>query len=69
MKPAGAVEAMSRCACHDVAFARIAEQMRAGGRSFEAVRRMLPCAETCTACLPDLTDFLRAEGLIESGSA
>jgi bacterioferritin-associated ferredoxin len=54
---------MKGCACHDVTFAEIARRMGLEGLSFEALRRILPCGRTCTACLPDLAEYLRRRGL------
>ena len=42
--------------------------MRETGATLEEVRRILPCAETCTACLPDLAEYLDAQGLPVAGA-
>jgi bacterioferritin-associated ferredoxin len=54
---------MTRCDCHDVAFEDVARAMRDGGRPLRELQRVLPCAQTCTACLPDLEAFLRRQNL------
>lgn len=61
MERACSAPPMTACACHDVPFSEIARRVRAAGRPFEELR--LPCGRTCTACLPDLRDYLRRRGL------
>lgn len=59
---------MDACACHDMPFFRVAARMRETGAPLEEVRRVLPCAETCTACLPDLAEYLAGQGLPVAGA-
>jgi NAD(P)H-nitrite reductase large subunit len=49
---------MTRCECADVAFQEIARHMAASGSSLEEASRRTGCGQTCTACLPDLHQYL-----------
>ena len=53
--------AMSRCECAEMTFRAIAEiAEREGIDEFAFLCRRTGCAETCTACRPDLDAFLKA---------
>jgi bacterioferritin-associated ferredoxin len=51
---------MTRCECSGAAFSEIARQMQTEGRPLVEVLRRTGCGQTCTACVPDLQDFLSA---------
>lgn len=50
--------AMTRCECADMAFAEVARRMREEGQSLGELFRRTGCGQTCTACVPDLENFL-----------
>jgi bacterioferritin-associated ferredoxin len=50
--------AMSRCECADMPFAEVARRMRDEGQSLAELSGRTGCGQTCTACVPDLEDFL-----------
>lgn len=62
--PALRTRALTRCECAGVAFSEIAYRMEADGLSFDAVKRATGCASTCTACEPDLEEYLDRRGLL-----
>lgn len=49
---------MTRCECAELPFAEVARQMREEGHSLAELSRRTGCGQTCTACGPDLEDFL-----------
>ena len=52
---------MTRCECAELTFERIADLAdREGIEGFGLLRKRTGCAETCTACKPDLEAFLDA---------
>ena len=52
--------AMTRCECTGVAFSEIARLVEEQRMGLEAVQERTGCGQLCTACLPDLRDFLRS---------
>lgn len=50
--------AMTRCECVGVSFAQIAEHVAKEELSLDEVSRRTGCGGTCTACIPDLREFL-----------
>jgi bacterioferritin-associated ferredoxin len=50
--------AMTRCECAEMPFAEVARRVRDEGQSLADLGRRTGCGQTCTACLPDLEDFL-----------
>jgi bacterioferritin-associated ferredoxin len=51
---------MTRCECAEMAFSTIARLIREQGLSLEDVVQRTGCGRTCTACLPDLRDYLKS---------
>ena len=51
-------QAMTRCECAGMSFAEMAQRLRAERLSLEEVTRRTGCGSICTACLPDLRDYL-----------
>lgn len=51
---------MSSCACADMTFEQIAQRVRASKKNWRVTCRELGVGVTCTACIPDLYDFLRS---------
>jgi bacterioferritin-associated ferredoxin len=49
---------MTRCECAEMSFSEIARRLREERESLEQVARRTGCASTCTACLPDLREYL-----------
>jgi bacterioferritin-associated ferredoxin len=49
---------MTRCECAGMSFTEIRRQLRDHGHSLEDLAKRTGCAGTCTACLPDLREFL-----------
>ena len=49
---------MTRCECAGMSFVEIRRLLREDGHSLEDVAKRTGCAGTCTACLPDLREFL-----------
>jgi bacterioferritin-associated ferredoxin len=54
---------MTRCECTGLAFADVERSLRKGGLSLEEVAERTGCGRLCTACLPDLRQYLRARAL------
>ena len=50
--------AMTRCECAVMSFPEIRQKLQREKLTLEEVARRTGCASTCTACLPDLRDFL-----------
>ena len=50
--------AMSRCECAEMPFAEVARRMREEGQSLSELSRRTGCGLTCTACIPDLEDYV-----------
>ena len=50
--------AMTRCECAELPFEEIARRMREDGVTLGELARRTGCGETCTACVPDLEEFL-----------
>lgn len=61
------VRAMTRCECAGVPFSEVAYRMEVEGLSLAAVKRATGCAGTCTACEPDLEEYLAVRGLRPRG--
>jgi bacterioferritin-associated ferredoxin len=51
-------QAMTRCECAEMSFAEIRLKLQRDKITLEEVARSTGCASTCTACLPDLRDYL-----------
>jgi bacterioferritin-associated ferredoxin len=51
---------MTRCECAEVSFAEIARRVRAEGWSLDEIAARTGCGGTCTACVPDLVQYLAA---------
>jgi bacterioferritin-associated ferredoxin len=49
---------MTRCECAGVSFAELARRLGEEGLSAEEACRRTGCGQTCTACLPDLRQYL-----------
>jgi bacterioferritin-associated ferredoxin len=49
---------MTRCECAEMPFAEVARRLREEGQSLAELSRRTGCGQTCTACIPDLEDFL-----------
>jgi NAD(P)H-nitrite reductase large subunit len=49
---------MTRCECAGVSFADLARRLREDGLSPDEACRRTGCGQTCTACLPDLKQYL-----------
>jgi bacterioferritin-associated ferredoxin len=58
---ASAPRAMTRCECAEMAFSAIARLHREAGLSLEEIGRRTGCGRMCTACLPDLRDYLKSD--------
>jgi NAD(P)H-nitrite reductase large subunit len=50
--------AMTRCECTGVTFQEIAIRMEADGVGLTEICNRTQCGNTCTACLPDLAQFI-----------
>jgi NAD(P)H-nitrite reductase large subunit len=50
--------AMTRCECAGMTFAELAHRVRAEGLSPEEACHRTGCGQTCTACVPDLKQYL-----------
>jgi bacterioferritin-associated ferredoxin len=50
--------AMTRCECTGITFAEVERRVREEGLSVEAVSRHTGCGGLCTACVPDLKQYL-----------
>ncbi len=57
---------MTRCECAAVAFAEVAAQMTDHALSLQEVQERTGCGQTCTACIPDLVEFLTARECLGS---
>lgn len=51
-------QAMTACACTGRSFAEVAFRMRRDGLSMAQAETLTGCGSICTACIPDLRDFL-----------
>ena len=51
---------MTRCECTGVTFQEIAIRMEADRVGLTEICRRTECGNTCTACLPDLAQFIAA---------
>lgn len=51
---------MTRCECTGVAFAEIARLLEEQRVDLAGAQERTGCGQLCTACLPDLRDFLGA---------
>jgi NAD(P)H-nitrite reductase large subunit len=49
---------MTRCECAELPFEEIARRMTHEGQTLREMSARTGCGQTCTACLPDLEDFL-----------
>jgi bacterioferritin-associated ferredoxin len=49
---------MTRCECAEMPFAEIEEKLEQDRLCLEELGKRTGCAQTCTACLPDLKAFL-----------
>jgi NAD(P)H-nitrite reductase large subunit len=49
---------MTRCECAEVTFAEVARRVNAEGLSLDEVATRTGCGGTCTACVPDLVQYL-----------
>jgi len=58
---------MTRCECADISFQEVARQMAARRLSCEEVARGTGCGQTCTACIPDLLQYLSAQSAQSAG--
>jgi bacterioferritin-associated ferredoxin len=56
-----AARAMGRCECTQLAFREFARRLSQEGKSFEQVSRETGCGRLCTACIPDLQEYLRSQ--------
>ena len=54
--------AMTRCECADRSFEELARAMRVSGWTLDELFERTGCGQTCTACRPDLEEFLRRSG-------
>lgn len=52
--------AMTRCECAEMSFSTIARLHREEGLSLDEIAHRTGCGRTCTACIPDLHDFLKS---------
>jgi bacterioferritin-associated ferredoxin len=50
--------AMTRCECAELPFSEIAHRMRHEGQTLAEMAKRTGCGQTCTACLPDLEEYL-----------
>jgi NAD(P)H-nitrite reductase large subunit len=50
---------MMRCECADKSFEEVRASIEGSGLSLDEALRREGCGQMCTACLPDLTDYLR----------
>jgi bacterioferritin-associated ferredoxin len=57
---APAPRAMTRCECAEMPFSAIARLHREEGLSLEDIGRRTGCGRLCTACLPDLHEYLKS---------
>ena len=49
---------MTRCECAGMSFAELARRLREEGLTHDEACRRTGCGQTCTACLPDLQQYL-----------
>ena len=49
---------MTRCECAEMPFEEIEEKLEQDRLCLEELGKRTGCAQTCTACLPDLKAFL-----------
>ena len=49
---------MTRCECAGMSFAELARRLREEALSPDEACRKTGCGQTCTACLPDLKQYL-----------
>jgi len=49
---------MTRCECAGVSFAELARRLREERLSHDEACRQTGCGQICTACLPDLKQYL-----------
>jgi NAD(P)H-nitrite reductase large subunit len=54
-------KAMTRCECAEMAFSAIARLIREQGLSLDDITHRTGCGRTCTACLPDLHEYLKSD--------
>jgi bacterioferritin-associated ferredoxin len=50
--------AMTRCECAELPFDEIAHRMRHEGQTLAEMAKRTGCGQTCTACVPDLEEYL-----------
>lgn len=50
--------AMARCECAGMPFAEVVRRMSEEGLDLEQVAERTGCGRLCTACLPDLRDYV-----------
>ena len=55
--PRAVPRAMTRCECAGVSFQEVAREVASSG-SLEDARRRTGCGQNCSACLPDLLNYL-----------
>ena len=53
---------MTRCECAEMSFEDLARVKAASGWTLDELLERTGCGQTCTACRPDLEDFLRRGG-------
>lgn len=53
---------MTRCECAEMPFEEIQEKLEQDRLCLEELGKRTGCAQTCTACLPDLKAFLARKG-------
>jgi bacterioferritin-associated ferredoxin len=51
---------MTRCECAEVSFEEIQARMLSESRALDEILQLTGCGSTCTACLPDLREYLAA---------
>jgi NAD(P)H-nitrite reductase large subunit len=56
--PARPGRAMTRCECADLPFDEIAHRIRHEGQTLREMAARTGCGKTCTACVPDLEEYL-----------
>jgi bacterioferritin-associated ferredoxin len=51
---------MTRCECAEISFAAVARLHREDALSLDEIGKRTGCGRLCTACLPDLHEYLKS---------
>jgi len=51
---------MTRCECAGISFEEVRRRIAGSGIPLEAALERVGCGQMCTACVPDLSHYLKA---------